>query len=252
LRRIRVVSSPAKPRIPSPRKRAAVVGSVAVPAPANTIGADAPVSSVGADTSRPPAVPRVLVFDLHGERGLSLATGLRRSRDELIISVTSARALGPDAAGDAIDVALVSLSDERFDGLAFGAELGATFPWIEIVYWFDEGGAAPFAAAAKSLGVRRMIPLARLLGWLDDALPTLTRMARARREHLSAERQLPPLPAHEGSDGDLAGPLPQAERLFREAYLRQLLSRSESRTIAARRAGVPYTTFCSMLKKAGL
>jgi len=247
-----VVSSPAKPRITSARKRAAVVGSVAVPAPANSVGADPPVDLVGVDASGPPPVPRVLVFDLHGERGLSLAAGLRGSRDELIVSVTSARSLGPDAAGDAIDVALVSLSDQRFDGLAFGAELDATFPWIEIVYWFDEGGAAPFAAAAKSLGVRRMIPLARLLGWLDGALPNLIRMARARRDHLSAERQLPPIPAHEGRDGDIAAPLPQAERLFREAYLRQLLSRSESRTIAARRAGVPYTTFCSMLKKAGL
>jgi hypothetical protein len=220
--------------------------------PANSVGADAPVKPVGADVSRPPAVPRVLVFDLHGERGLSLATGLRRSRDDLTISVTSARSLAPDAAGDEIDVALVSLSDERFDGLAFGAELGATFPWIEIVYWFDECGAAPFAAAAKSLGVRRMIPLAQLLGWLERALPNLTRMARARREHLSAERQLPPLPEPESNDDNLAAPLPRAERLFREAYLRQLLSRSASRTIAAQRAGVPYTTFCSMLKKAGI
>jgi hypothetical protein len=77
-------------------------------------------------------------------------------------------------------------------------------------------------------------------------------MARARREHLSAERQLPPLPSQESNDDGVAAPLPQAERLFREAYLRQLLSQSASRTIAARRAGVPYTTFCSMLKKAGL
>lgn len=237
-----MVSYPAKPRIPSARSHAPVVGSVAAPAPANYVGAD------GAR----PAVPRVLVFDLLGERGLSLAGSLRLARDELIVSVASARGLGPDVACEQIDVALVSLSDARFDGLAFGAELGATFPWIEIVYWFDEGGATTFAAAAKSLGVRRVIPLARLLGWLDGALPNLTRMARARREHLSAERQLPPLPSQEGSDDGAAAPLPQAERLFREAYLRQLLSQSASRTIAARRAGVPYTTFCSMLKKAGL
>lgn len=236
-----MVSSPAKPRMNSARKRAAVVGPVAGAVPANSTGVDV----------AHPAVPRVLVFDLHGERGLSLAANLRRSRAETIVSVASARELAPDAATEQIDVALVSLSDERFDGLAFGAELGATFPWIEIVYWFDEGGAASFAAAAKSLGVRRVIPLARLLGWLEGALPSLTRMARARREHLSAERELPPLPSPETGD-DVAAPLPQAERLFREAYLRQLLSRSGSRTIAAQRAGVPYTTFCSMLKKAGL
>jgi hypothetical protein len=242
LRRIRVVSSPAKPRIHSARRRAAVVGSVAAPAPANSVAADI----------SPPAVPRVLVFDLLDERGLSLAASLRVARAELMVSVASARGLGPDVSGEQIDVALVSLSDARFDGLAFGAELGTTFPWIEIVYWFDEGGGTTFAAAAKSLGVRRVIPQARLLGWLDGALANLTRMARARREHLSAERQLPPLPSQESNDDGVAAPLPQAERLFREAYLRQLLSQSASRTIAARRAGVPYTTFCSMLKKAGL
>ena len=171
---------------------------------------------------------------------------------EIVVSVTNARGTGPDGAGDQLDVALVSLADARFDGLAFGAELGATFPWIEIVYWFEEGGAAPLAAAARSVGVRRMIPLTRLFGWLDGALPSLARMARARHEHLSAERMLPPLPSPDDWNDDGAPPLPQAERLFREAYLRQLLSRSGNRTIAARRAGVPYTTFCSMLKKLGL
>jgi len=235
-----VVSSPPKPRIPSPRKRAAVVGAIA--APANSVRRARYLGPADAH----------LVFDLLGERGLSLAGSLRLARDELIVSIASARGIGPDVAGEEIDVALVSLSDARFDGLAFGAELGATFPWIEIVYWFDEGGATTFAAAAKSLGVRRVIPLARLLGWLDGALPNLTRMARARREHLSAERELPPLPSPESSEAGVAAPLPQAERLFREAYLRQLLWSSASRTIAARRAGVPYTTFCSMLKKAGL
>jgi hypothetical protein len=164
--------------------------------------------------------------------------------------MTNARGIGPDGANEQIDVALVSLADARFDGLAFGAELGAAFPWIEIVYWFDEGGATPFAAAARSVGVRRVIPLTRLFDWLEGALPNLARMARARREHLSAERMLPPLPSQAGVEDDVA--LPQAERLFREAYLRQLLSRSGNRTIAARRAGVPYTTFCSMLKKLGL
>ena len=94
--------------------------------------------------------------------------------------------------------------------------------------------------------------LTRLFGWLDGALPSLARMARARHEHLSAERMLPPLPSPDDWNDDGAPPLPQAERLFREAYLRQLLSRSGNRTIAARRAGVPYTTFCSMLKKLGL
>ena len=213
-------------------------------------GSNAAITVVA--TNSHPSAPRVLVFDLDSGRGLSLAASLRRLPHEIVVSVTNARGTGPDGAGDQLDVALVSLADARFDGLAFGAELGATFPWIEIVYWFEEGGAAPLAAAARSVGVRRMIPLTRLFGWLDGALPSLARMARARHEHLSAERMLPPLPSPDDWNDDGAPPLPQAERLFREAYLRQLLSRSGNRTIAARRAGVPYTTFCSMLKKLGL
>jgi transcriptional regulator of aromatic amino acid metabolism len=46
--------------------------------------------------------------------------------------------------------------------------------------------------------------------------------------------------------------LPEAERQFRETYLRRLLSESPSAKKAAERAGVPYTTLCSMMKKLGL
>ena len=235
-----MVSSPGKPRVTSARARTAV----------DVSGSHAAITVVATNSHRP--APRVLVFDLDSARGLSLAASLRRLPHEIVVSVTNARGTGADGAGEQLDVALVSFADARFDGLAFGAELGATFPWIEIVYWFEEGGAAPLAAAARSVGVRRIIPLTRLFGWLDGALPSLARMARARHEHLSAERMLPPLPSPEDGIDDSAPPLPQAERLFREAYLRQLLSRSGNRTIAARRAGVPYTTFCSMLKKLGL
>ncbi len=177
------MSSPSKPRVTSPRERTAV----------DVSGSDAAITVVVPNSH--PSAPRVLVFDLDSGRGLSLAASLRRLPHEIVVSVTNARGTGPDGAGEQLDVALVSLADARFDGLAFGAELGATFPWIEIVYWFEEGGAAPLAAAARSVGVRRMIPLTRLFGWLDGALPSLARMARARHEHLSAERMLPPLPS---------------------------------------------------------
>ena len=47
-------------------------------------------------------------------------------------------------------------------------------------------------------------------------------------------------------------PLPEAERSFRESYLRGLLAQATNARIAAQKAGVPYTTLCSMLKKMGL
>jgi hypothetical protein len=97
-----------------------------------------------------------------------------------------------------------------------------------------------------------VIPLACLADWLDDALPGLARMARAHRDHLDGESALPPLPREHRDDDGTITPLPEAERRFRETYLRQLLADSASNAIAARRAGLPYTTFYSMLKKLNL
>jgi hypothetical protein len=190
----------------------------------------------------------VLVFDSDRDDGLAVAARLRADTQDLLIVVVDTRAYGRDGSAAEIDVALINLVDERFDGLAFGAQLGVLCPWIEIVYWFDEQRGLSPAIAAQSVGIRRVVPLVDLVGWLERGLESLTRMARARRGYLLAEQALPPLPRPH-SEHDVTTPLPEAERLFREAYLRQLLSRTGSRTIAARRAGVPYTTFCSMLKK---
>jgi hypothetical protein len=170
----------------------------------------------------------------------------------MTVTVVTTRAASIDLPMEGVDVGVLNLADQQFDGLSFGAELGARLPWIETVFWYDERCAAPSAAAARSVGVRRVIPLGRLAGWLDDALPSLARMARARREHLRAEQSLPPLPAERVDRESIATPLPEAERRFRETYLRHLLSDSANHTIAARKAGLPYTTFCSMLKKLGI
>jgi transcriptional regulator of acetoin/glycerol metabolism len=77
-------------------------------------------------------------------------------------------------------------------------------------------------------------------------------MARAHREHLDGESALPPLPRDHVEEEGAITPLPEAERRFRETYLRRLLADSTSNTVAARRAGLPYTTFYSMLKKLNL
>jgi hypothetical protein len=134
--------------------------------------------------------------------------------------------------------------------LAFAAELAAAFPWVQTVFWFDEAGSGPVQEAARSMGIKRMIPLSRLADWLDVAIPHLGCIARARRDQIIAERALPPLPPPD--DGDIRVPLPDAERRFREAYLRRMLSESENHTVAARKAGLAYTTLCSMLRKLNL
>jgi hypothetical protein len=90
----------------------------------------------------------------------------------------------------------------------------------------------------------------RLVEWLDRALVPLARMARASRQHRAAEASLPPLPAP--VDETTALPLPEAERRFRETYVRRILSQSANQSDAARLAGLPYTTFRSILKKLDL
>ena len=221
-----------------------------------------PPVPTGLISSKPPAEagndgaaavqPRVVIFDPDRDQGLNVAAQLRRQprgHDGDHRARSPAPADLPDAE---IDVGLVNLADREFEGLAFGAQLGARFPWVETVFWFDAHNATPSAAAARSVGIRRVIPLPRLVEWLDDALPGQARMARAHREHLDSKSALPPLPEEPMEDAGAITPLPEAERRFRETYLRRLLADSGSNTVAARRAGLPYTTFYSMVKKLNL
>jgi hypothetical protein len=193
-----------------------------------------------------------LIFDPDREQGLTIAGQLRRSRPAMAITVVTARLAAADLPEDEIDVGLINLADRQFEGLAFGAQLSSRFPWVETVFWFDTHNATSSAAAARSVGIRRVIPLPQLAAWLDDALPGLARIARAHREHLDGENALPPLPRDHGDDDGAITPLPEAERRFRETYLRRLIADSASNTVAARRAGLPYTTFYSMMKKLNL
>jgi hypothetical protein len=199
-----------------------------------------------------PSSARVLIFDPDRDQGLAIAAELRRRRPATMINVVTSRLASGDVPDDGIDVGIINLADRQFEGLAFGAHLSSRCPWVETVFWFETRNAMPSVAAARSVGIRRVIPLARLADWLDDALPGLARMARAHRDHLDGESALPPLPREYGEDDGTITPLPEAERLFRETYLRRLLADSASNAIAARRAGLPYTTFYSMLKKLNL
>lgn len=193
--------------------------------------------------------PRVLIYDPDQSQGLVIAGLLRAAICGIIVTLVADRAGYRDLTG-VVDVALLNLAPDRFDGLAAGAEMAALFPWIETVFWFDEATAGPAAEAARSLGIKRLIPFVCAGDWLAAALPQLARMARARREQASAESDLPPLPQR--APCETAWPLLEAERRFREAYLRRILAETASPSIAAQKAGLPYTTFRSMLKKMGI
>jgi hypothetical protein len=206
----------------------------------------APVVPIDAATR---FAPHVLVYDPDDDRSVEFAR-LRSRQPHAIVTAIATRTWPADLATEGVDIAVVNLGAKNLDGLGFAAELGAALPWIETVFWYDERAGAPSAAAARSLGVERVIPRQYLLDWLEEALVSLTAMARARREHIQAERALPSLPSMDAVDTTI--PLPEAERRFRETYLRRVLSESPSHTAAASRTGVPYTTFCSMIKKLNL
>jgi hypothetical protein len=148
-----------------------------------------------------------------------------------------------------MDVALLGFGAEHFGAFTLGLTLRTRCRWVEQVFWFDDRTDAAAALAVQETGISRVLSSRHLVDWLDAALPQLATMTRASRDFAHAEDALPAVPT---GKRPLSLPLPETERRFREAYLRRLLSESPRYSDAARRAGVPYTTFCSMVKKLNL
>jgi len=170
------------------------------------------------------------------------------------LGVATVTVIGGEPSADEVpreelDLAMLGLSRDRLAGLSVAVALSARCPWIETMFWYDDPSGVTAAVAARSLGITRVLPLDRLMKWLEVAFTRLAAAARARRELLRAQRDLPAFPS---ADLGIRLSLPEAERGFREAYLRRLLSEEPNHAVAAQRAGVPYTTLCSMIKKLDL
>ena len=129
--------------------------------------------------------------------------------------------------------------------MGLAAALNVQQPWVETIFWFDARTGTAAAAAAASLGMTRVLTFEDLITWVGAALESLVGVARA-PALMRAQREMPPLPIREPQ---VCLPLPEAERRFREIYLRRILLESPQYSVAAQRAGVPYTTLCSMVKK---
>jgi hypothetical protein len=196
--------------------------------------------------------PNLLIFDPRVERATGLAQELRAGGARLDVIIFDVHLDPALLAQDRIEVAAINLDGATPEGLVFAAELSARVPSAQFVFWCDGEGSSPGGEAARSLGMQRIVPQSRLVEWLAAALAPLARIARAKREQAAAEAALPSLPGPDMNRGGAPMPLPEAERNFREAYLRALLAQATNARIAAQQAGVPYTTLCSMLKKMGL
>jgi len=163
----------------------------------------------------------------------------------------------PDAVGKVVwtrapvDVAVVA--PDRLDSCA--TPLFADDPRVglpEVVFVIgDVASAQRFALERR--GYPYVLLEADLGPWLAASLDQLCAIARTRRQAMAAVARrpsAPPLP-HVGGRGH-ALRLHVAEATFRETYLRLLLAEHGSRRKAAAAAGLPYRSFCDMVRRAGI
>jgi hypothetical protein len=186
------------------------------------------------------------------ERAADLVQELRAGGAHADVTIFDLQQQPEILARDRVEVAAVNLDGAVPAGLVFAAALSAQVPSAQIVFWSDGKSSSPGEEAARSLGVQRIVPRSQLVEWLGVALEPLARIARAKREQAEAEAALPVVPGPISERGSVPIPLPEAERCFREAYLRTLLAQAANARSAAQQAGVPYTTLVSMIKKMGL
>ena len=189
---------------------------------------------------------------LLGLRGNLAQTALaRRLRDDQSIDVLE---FDPSAADPAeslrfphIDVAIVSVAGMN---LTFAPLLhDPTFGFPEVVFVVD-GGCPAQRLALLSQGYRHVISDDRLATWLPDQVVSLCTLARARRIVLASctpEARETDLALAKVVSGSTS--LHNAETHFRDTFLRTLLLQHGSRRKAAEAAGVPYRSFCEMLRK---
>lgn len=128
----------------------------------------------------------------------------------------------------------------------------ATLGLPEVVFVVDDPP-SPQYLALKSRGFRNVVRHDDLGGWLPGAVAHLGSLARARRIVMRAcadDPIAPVLPPRTLTSGGIK--LHAAETRFRAAFLRSLLAEHGSRRRASEAAGVPYRSFCEMLRKLGI
>ena len=119
----------------------------------------------------------------------------------------------------------------------------------ELVFVVDHAW-SPQHLALKSRGSRHVVSRDTLSEWFPGALSELAALAQARRIVLKACADSPNPPERNRQARGVR--LHAAETAFRAAFLRSLLADHGSRRKAAEEAGVPYRSFCEMLRKLGI
>ena len=149
-----------------------------------------------------------------------------------------------------VDVVVLEASHPSLSCAALIQDPAFGFP--EIVFAVDPRYPAQ-RLALLSRGYRHVISADHLAGWLHEQLSELCALAQARRIVLAAcptQARVADLVLGASANGSMS--LHSAETQFRETFLRALLVEYGSRRSAAEAAGVPYRSFCEMLRKLGI
>jgi hypothetical protein len=183
-------------------------------------------------------------------RTLSQWAAARRHLPLVATTVDQALALAREHHPEVLAVDLL-FGDTGSEGIALGIELLKAAPRAEVVF-LAESMDLPEVHAANDIGISRLVAVRDLPLYLASALEPLADLSRARRRLDEAQRAVDRVSYGLTSPSPSSLPLPIAERRFRESHVRACLAKAGGRRAAAQLLGVPYTTFCVMLRKLGI
>ncbi len=195
--------------------------------------------------------PAVLVVDTVPHRSAAIRAWAWQHRGVRPLFAATATLAYETAGREQPEVAIIDLMFRSGRGLAVAIELRRMAPDIEIAFVVEDP-AVPEVQAALDLGWERLVAADRLEEWLDRGLKPLAKLARLKRDLRVARREADTVSAGNVVPAVSNLPLNVAERRYRETFLRSKMATAGERRAAARLAGVPYTTFCVMLRKLGI
>ena len=195
--------------------------------------------------------PIVLVVDAVAHRSAAIRAWAWQHRGIRPMFATTSTAAYETASREQPEVAILDLMFRHGRGIAVAVELRRVAPDVEIVFVVDDP-TVPEVQVAWDLGWERLVSSADLEEWVDRGLKPLAKFARLKRELAMARQD-----AETACAGNVVPevsnlPLNVAERRYRETFLRSKMATAGERRAAALLAGVPYTTFCVMLRKLGI
>ena len=195
--------------------------------------------------------PLVLVVDAVAHRAAAIRAWAWQHRGVRPLFATTSTTAYETAAREQPEVAILDLMFRSGRGVAVASSTTNTIS-TSGASRRSSTATAPEVQAAWDLGWERLVSSPKLEEWLDRGLKPLAKVARLKRQLTLARREIETAAAGDVVPEVTNLPLGEAERRYRETFLRSKMATAGERRAAARLAGVPYTTFCVMLRRLGI